>query len=305
MGDEYEPYEWQIGDPPDWGDSIGVPDFPYLGYMNGDDDDERPPNQENSWAEKSEKYSDMAWQLRNDGDFENALIYINKALEIKPSNINYLNTKGIILDDMCRYEEAIVYFDRALKFVPKDKVILLNKANCTLRMLRIKKVTQSYTRKDLDTINEALKILPDNEDNYSFLHMKGLILESLGERVNAKICYLLASKMYDKVEKIESQLKILKNSKYAFIAITGTRYYHNFTPFKEGVYMDLVKEPDNIHDRDAIRVEIDGETVGYVANSEYTLIEGVKSASDIRNTISKRAKFMFILAEEYVIAKLV
>ena len=72
-----------------------------------------------------------------------------------------------------------------------------------------------------------------------------------------------------------------------------------------GGVVDLIREPDNIHDRDAIRVEIGGETVGYVANSTRTLIECVKSASDIKNTRSTQAEVQFILFNEWVIAKLI
>mgnify|MGYP006967282432 CR=1 FL=1 len=67
----------------------------------------------------------------------------------------------------------------------------------------------------------------------------------------------------------------------------------------------MVKEPDNPHDPNAIRVEINGETVGYVANSEYTLIREVKSARDIKDTNSRHAEVQFILLNNWVIAKLI
>ena len=74
---------------------------------------------------------------------------------------------------------------------------------------------------------------------------------------------------------------------------------------KVGTPMILAAEPDNPHDRDAIRVESRGETVGYVANSKYTLIKEVKSATDIKNTVSAHAEVQFILFDEWVIAKLI
>lgn len=75
--------------------------------------------------------------------------------------------------------------------------------------------------------------------------------------------------------------------------------------FFEGAVVDLIRQPDNAHDRNAIRVEINGETVGYVANSRHTLINEVKSASDIKNTSSHQAEVLFIFYREYVIAKLI
>lgn len=41
--------EWKVGDPSDWGDHVGVPDIPYMGYINDDgyEDDYSPIPEEN------------------------------------------------------------------------------------------------------------------------------------------------------------------------------------------------------------------------------------------------------------------
>jgi hypothetical protein len=174
-----------------------------------------------------------------------------------------------------------------------------------LELLESRPYSTPVTYDDLDMINEALKILPEDESNYPYLQLKGNILEKLGEPVKAKICYYLSSKMYDKVEKAEKQLKQLDNPNETFIVISGTNHYQYFKPFHKGVIMDLVKEPDNKHDKDAIRVEINGETVGYVANSEWTLINETKSATEIKNMQSTNAEFLFIILDCYVVAKLI
>ena len=103
---------------------------------------------------------------------------------------------------------------------------------------------------------------------------------------------------------VEKQLKKLKSSE-TYINITGTQNYKHFEPYKEGTVVDLIKEPDNPHDKNAIRVEVNGETVGYVANSKYTLIKEVKSATDIKNNLSTQAEVQFVLFNEWVIAKLI
>ena len=71
--------------------------------------------------------------------------------------------------------------------------------------------------------------------------------------------------------------------------------------------LDLIKEPENEHDHDAIRVEINGETVGYVANSSSTLIGQVKSATEIKNKFDNKtqAKYLFLFLDYMVIAKLI
>ena len=122
--------------------------------------------------------------------------------------------------------------------------------------------------------------------------------------VKAKILSARIVNNYDEADKAEKQLEKLKSSE-TYINITGVQYYQNFEPFKEGTIVDLIKEPDNPHDLNAIRVEIKGKTVGYVANNEYTLIKEVKSATDIKDTASTQAEVQFILFGEWVIAKLI
>ena len=91
-----------------------------------------------------------------------------------------------------------------------------------------------------------------------------------------------------------------------FITIPIRNEYYGRKPFKLGKLLTLTKEPDNIHDNEAIKVSVPGiDTVGYVANSEYTLIPEVKSASQIVHTRLTQAKVMFILFDEWVIAKLI
>ena len=177
-------------------------------------------------------------------------------------------------------------------------------AECIKSKLEIEVLFKRIEPRHLDMINRALKILPDGSDNVPYLHVKAEILGQLGDPVKAWICRYIAAERYDEVEKIDKQLKKLKSGG-TYINITGIHYYQGFAPFKEGTIVDLIRESENPHDRDAIRVEINGETVGYVANSKYTLIKEVKSATEIKNAQSKQAEVQFILFNEWVIAKLI
>ena len=69
----------------------------------------------------------------------------------------------------------------------------------------------------------------------------------------------------------------------------------------------MVKDLENEHDPDAIAAVKDNEIVGYVANSPHTLIDEVKSASDIKNSIkdNQKAEILFDFLGEYTIAKLI
>lgn len=71
-----------------------------------------------------------------------------------------------------------------------------------------------------------------------------------------------------------------------YITITGLNFYFNMKPFKIGSLVTLRKEPDNIHDDEAIEVmaPLLGK-VGYVANSPHTTAGGTMSAGRIYDEI--------------------
>ena len=75
------------------------------------------------------------------------------------------------------------------------------------------------------------------------------------------------------------------------ITITGTCHYHGQEFIQPGMKIRLVKEPDNEHDREAIRAEIKGlGKIGYVANSPYTVQGDSMSAGRLYDKIGAKAK---------------
>ena len=75
------------------------------------------------------------------------------------------------------------------------------------------------------------------------------------------------------------------------ITITGTNHYYGQEFIKPGMKVRLIKEPDNIHDREAIRAEIKGlGKIGYVANSPHTVLGESMSAGRLYDKIGNKAK---------------
>lgn len=230
MDDDFDPYEWHIGDPEDWGDSIaGVPDIPYMGYLNDDEDDYQLLRRPDSKFERERQLSDEAWELEGEGMFEEALVLINRAIEIDPHYTHYTR-KAIILRDLARFEESLEVYEKVLS-MHSDDFILANKADCMLALLSIKCTLSQIEPCDLDAINEALRILPKDHDNSRYLQIKGNILDKLGEPSKACICYLLASKMYDRVAEAQRQIEIMRSSTETLINITCVHKYRGFNPF--------------------------------------------------------------------------
>jgi len=95
--------------------------------------------------------------------------------------------------------------------------------------------------------------------------------------------------------------------KERYITITGMNHYYGMKPFRIGKRLKCIKEPDNDYDDEAIKVVLKHVgTVGYVANSVYTVIRGTSSAGAIAHLVNKMfiVEVMFITGSR-VICKVV
>lgn len=91
-----------------------------------------------------------------------------------------------------------------------------------------------------------------------------------------------------------------------YFTITGTKFRYGDEFFKKKMKVKLEKEPDNEHDKEAIKVMVEGlGHVGYVANSSYTVLGECMSAGRIYDKIGKKAygKVMYV-TEKGVVCKL-
>ena len=76
-----------------------------------------------------------------------------------------------------------------------------------------------------------------------------------------------------------------------YITVTGTCHYYGQEFIEAGTAIHLIKEPDNEHDREAIRAEMDGlGKIGYVANSPHTVLGESHSAGRLYDKIPDTAK---------------
>ena len=200
-----------------------------------------------------------------------------------------------------RFDDALTEIDLILKSDYSD----VNQANCYYDWAKVTFFPEGDYTKALNLIEEALNALPENHDPSEFYFLKAEILEALNELAEAQKAYLTAYKEFDRLKELEEQMDYLANTSDTLINIVGSSFY-DFTPEK-GLVVDLARDGENEHDLDAIAVLVDGEKIGYVANSEYTLISEVKSATDIQNMLqdNQKAEILFIYLGEYVIAKLI
>ncbi|MBQ8018430.1 MAG: hypothetical protein IJ258_10060 [Methanobrevibacter sp.] len=235
--------------------------------------------------------------------YDEALDEINGILKDEFTYVN-LNLKGIILNKMGQFKKSIECFDEALSFSQNDE-FRSNKAHALYDWAKVSFFPEGNYDKALTLINCGLENVPDGEDPSEFYFLKAEILEGLNDLKESYKSYLIAYKEFDRLEEFKNQVNYLQNTQDTLINIVGSNFYE-FTP-ESGVIVDLVRDEENEHDSDAVAVIVDGNTVGYVANNPYTLIDEVKSASDIKSMIgeNQKAEILFIYLGEYVIAKLI
>ena len=244
-------------------------------YLNTDIDKQNQNDKTYQATFKVSKTSKVE-HLIKEQKYDEALVEINKILQSDNDYSNW-NLKGIILDNLKEYEKAIECFDNALN-INESSDIKINKANSLYNWGKLSFFPEGNYDKALRLINCGLEVLGESEDPSEFYFLKAEILEGLNDLVET------------------SDILII---------ITGCSFY-NFTP-ESGIIVSLVKDIENEHDPDAIAVMKDESIVGYVANSDYTLIEEVKSASDIKNVMNneQKAEILFDYIGEYTIAKLI
>lgn len=222
-------------------------------------------------------------------------------------SLEALKLKAEIMLEKKDYKKAVGYLDDALN-LEDDEDALAKKADALYRWAKIAYFPDGNLDLAMDLINRVLDIDSESDEALEYWFLKGEIYQSQEMHIDARRCFLKAEKRLEELEMLESELALFdKHRNDTLINVTGISFYKGLEPFKQGTILDLVVEDDNEHDPDAVACILDGEVVGYVANSEYTLINDVRGASDIRKDIGvdSRAEVLFVFQNEFVIAKVI
>jgi tetratricopeptide (TPR) repeat protein len=113
--------------------------------------------------------------------YQEAIGYYDRALEIEPDYVNASYNKGLTLDELERYQEAIESYDRVLTIEPNNVEALNNKAAGLYSLARYVEAMQY--------IDKALEI---NSTNLYALTNKGVILSQFGRHQEAMQYYNMA-----------------------------------------------------------------------------------------------------------------
>ena len=177
--------EWEVGDPIGMGNDAGVPDIPYMGYLNnGSRRDDEPPE-------------DYDYQDYNRSNYKND----DKKKEAPkgPSFKDYLE-KARKFSESGNYSKAVEYYDLALEKSPSNRDAMLGKAMCLEKLGKKREAGQCYfelshfdvySSDDMEVkmaakyLKIAIELDPDNDEALSSL---GFALSKL-KRYSEAITY--------------------------------------------------------------------------------------------------------------------
>ena len=209
---------------------------------------------------------------------EEALHYINMALDLNDRHANNWNIKAIILEGMERYAESERCYNISIQLSPKN-LVYDNKA----RMLYKWAVQLLEESKNL---SNGLNMLNEAYDKV-IKAMRALPGENSAENLDKYLDLRDSINYYINYErKFQRKLEALKKyDKKELFTITGRNFYKNDVKFIPGMSLKLVKEPDNEFDKDSIAVYAQDEKIGYIANNNYTKFELTSAASELQDEI--------------------
>lgn len=112
----------------------------------------------NKFPEVPELYTQLGLAYSFNNNYENALGYYQKALDLGCTSTVTLNNYGYELSRVSRYDEAISYFDQCITAEPDFAFPYNNRGLCHLK--------KGDTFKALEDINYSLELNPENSYAY-------------------------------------------------------------------------------------------------------------------------------------------
>jgi len=131
--------------------------------------------------EEAEKLVDQGIAYHDKGDFEGAITYYDKALELDKDNLFALAEKAISLVSLNKYEDVVVVCKKAIELHPNEsnlKIVYVAYGNA---LDALKK-----TDKSIEVYDEGIKIFPEFHHLY---FNKGITLSSVKRNEEALQCF--------------------------------------------------------------------------------------------------------------------
>ncbi len=134
-------------------------------------------------------WSDLGFNLNEQGKYDEAIQALDKAINIDPQDEAAWNEKSYALHEQGRYDEAIQALDKAIEINPQNADVWYNKAEVLYDQRKYSEAVQA--------LNKTIEINPQYALAWYF---KGWILEDQGKKDEA-------NSSYDKAIEIDPQVE--------------------------------------------------------------------------------------------------
>jgi len=151
--------------------------------------------------------------------YNEAIIYYDQTLIENPTNIDALNNKGSALARMGLYEEAISFYNSAIDVDSNNIEALNNKANALANLDDYEQAISFY--------NKALLLAPSNTivlENLEIVKEKISVSQEQNEEITLKYVVENKGKVHTEKPKIEKNEDILKQISNVFSSIGNTLF---------------------------------------------------------------------------------
>lgn len=159
-------------------------------------------------------------------EYETALDYINKALELNPNDNSSIFNKAYTLSGLEKYEEAIKYYKKYLEAYPNNVAALVNISNCEIKI------------KDYENAEKHVELGLKHNRFSSYL-------------ISNKMDILLHKHEFEKVKtEYEKMLERNSNSGYiAYFALAEIARYQGNNEEAENLYKLAKENAKNYYDK--------------------------------------------------------
>jgi len=139
----------------------------------------------NEWFE-AEQYAEQAHKYYDAGQWEKALSSLQRALSCNPTQSEWHYGLGLVLEELNRYQDAVISFRDALALQPEEVDTLLHLSRCYLQM--------DQPSKAIDCLEKVNTIDSDCEAGYCY---RILAYAQLGDHDQAQQMFYMARLIED------------------------------------------------------------------------------------------------------------
>lgn len=169
--------------------------------------------------EQAECFHSLGYEARQKGEFEKAVTYYTKAIELNPRHLKAYFNRGFAYDRLQQYEKAIEDYSRALEVDSKNSFAYYNRGISLDKMERFDDAIYNFSM--------AITLLPTNAD---FYHNRGFAFRKKQEIEKAVSDYSKAIELNPKHFKVLPLFVIVSHRHITTGPRAGTRWASWRTP---------------------------------------------------------------------------